>query len=309
MNSNDQAVDKLREFGNSKEFKFMHRIDNITIPLYFLERSYEDFMEFAVSILDNPLARENHPDNSAGKRKFMELIRLFFNYTTSASALVDSSRKLVNDLEKQNIRIKQEYEKEVKHRFINSPTCQLIKGFRNMISHEIAPEFSLNSHFIKDEGIKFYIAYSRNQILEHIKLNIEAKKLISSIENIDICILVHEHCSVVNEFNHWFIQRVKELLEPTFKIFREKQIKVAASQNQLLIHILLYDSVTPRKVSIEYILSSFFPDQQRYIISLLPDDKVKFIVDELLKQNSLTKEQLPKFESILRDYFANRLTP
>lgn len=193
----------------SETFKLYKRIAEFSIPIYYVTQSYKQLTEYIDYIFQTTQTISwalYDPFPNAGA----EIDRLFFNFLSSTTLLIDTTRVFIADLQKSNISIN-DYERRKNELFAENPLIKIIKELRNSYTH--------NRPVMLTERITYTQENSEYRQLIFDKVVIQSlfkepnNKLKSYLEEnnyeIDISKLTTEYYNIIIPFYQWLNSELK----------------------------------------------------------------------------------------------------
>lgn len=186
----------------SINFNLFKRLSEFSIPIFYVNQSYIQFIEYTEDVFKNTTTikwslYDSFPSEGA------EIDRLFFNLLSSATLLINCTRKFISDLKKKGINIK-DYDKKKNDFFLENPTIEIIKELRNIHTHE-KPVLLTERIVVKEEQEIRQLIYDKNTISSIFEN--PAGKLKEYLEKvnyeIDIIEFATEYYNTITPFYKW----------------------------------------------------------------------------------------------------------
>lgn len=186
------------------------RIATFSIPIFYVQQSYNDFMNIIDKIMNTTEKLEwdlYAPFPNIGA----EMDRLFYNFISSAKLLIDTERKFISDLQKMNIIIV-DYEKQ-KSIFKGNGLVNTISTIRNLYTHGV-PLMLTESISVKDGSMnrRFIFKGTYLSIIKN-EGNDFVKQFLSDRKEIDIVNISTEYYKLIMPHYNWLNNQLKIILD------------------------------------------------------------------------------------------------
>ncbi|MDP3441377.1 MAG: hypothetical protein Q8T08_00815 [Ignavibacteria bacterium] len=236
MSKESEIDDEIR---NSQGRIYYWRLKSLSLNYYVFNKNFEE--------LKIPIENMKDPKNALlawdiKKRDVLEIvqfevIRRLLNYIFSAKALVDYTRNLISRWYS-NTDFKNDYDKEIQKRFTGNEIAGFIEDLRNYSAHYSLPisrpGFSImgvNTHNVQ---IEHYYIMSKSVLLQWDGWTEKGKKFLNhSPEDINIEEFTYKYFTMVEDFEHWLIENLKNLhktdLDWLYK--KSKQLKTLLDES------------------------------------------------------------------------------
>jgi len=236
MNDQNDLQTLMKEVNNSSALKVYRRLVDLKSNFYCLGINHLELSKFITHVRNNEvwpnLLNPKYPRGI--EITLNETARLLQNYLASASALVDQTRALIDSGYKSHS-FHEEYENQIKNRFVGNPIIGFVEDLRNYSLHYSLPVTGANLTFNQNESDKisastadFILVLDRPSLLLWSNWSTKGKPFLNKItgNQIELSSFVDPYFNQVNEFHQWMFFRIQEIHSKELSWLEEKDQRI-----------------------------------------------------------------------------------
>lgn len=193
----------------SEEYKLYKRKAEFSIPIYYVTQSYKqlvDYINYVFQTTETINWTLFDPFPNIGS----EIDRLFFNFLSSTTLLIDNTRTFISNLRESNVVI-ENYDSKKNELFANNPIVKIIKELRNCYTHNKPILLTERIIHTKENGEDRLLVFSKTEVQPLFKN--PDKKLKKYLEEnnyeIDILKLTTDYYNTIMPFYQWLNSELK----------------------------------------------------------------------------------------------------
>lgn len=198
-----------KDVTESETYKLNKRIAEFSIPVYYVTQSYKQLREY-IDYIFQTTSRINWSLHDPFPNAGAEIDRLFFNFLSSTTLLIDTTRGFIADLQKSNISIK-EYDKRKEELFLDNPIIKIIKKLRNTYTHNRPVMLTEKITCTEENGEYRQLVFNKDEVQSLYKEPDDKLKSYLEENNfeIDLLKLITEYYNIIMPFYQWLNSELK----------------------------------------------------------------------------------------------------
>jgi len=210
-----EKLNKLRnDIENSEGNRIQTKIRVFKISEYTFKKNYDELNQILTRFSTdwNYALEIMSTDNRDKFIEFgMEVTRLLHNYVASAKALVDHTRKFVQD-EYEDTDFKTEYDEKIENEFANSQIAAFIQNLRNFCLHRTLPITGASMNFDHEKGMSNTVELLKADLMQWNNWRRLGNEFLDSKDDrFSLLEVVDEYFRKVEEFQGWFEIKQREV--------------------------------------------------------------------------------------------------
>jgi len=162
-----------------------------------------------------------------------EATRLFFNFLSSANALVDHTRLHVDELYASSP-FREEYKAQVAQRLAKSPLRRFVQELRNYSLHQRIPIVTATLSWKRDQPPKNRLMLNISELARRHCWKATAKKYMATLdENHPLEDLVDEYMTLITSFYEWLGARESDIHRTALSKLQQRENRLLALERQV----------------------------------------------------------------------------
>ena len=236
MAAGRHLVEEMEALRASPEWKLRAQLEQLAFVFGLHHANYQELKRLmkAMAADEETIIRLWDVQNRAALDNVIdEAARLFFNFLSSASALVDHTRVHVRKLYPSSPFLK-EYKAQLAQRLAKRPVTCFVQGLRNYSLHYRIPLVTATFRFKRDQPLKNQLMLDISELARWHRWDATSKKYMATLdEDHPLEQLVDDYMALVTDFYEWLRRRELELHHAALSDLQQHIDRLLALERQL----------------------------------------------------------------------------